>query len=117
MPGSSYVDKRDKREGAVLGLTGGEPASYQQGQPAGAYRQTRESRRGGGGGTRRDSWERMRRGAAWLMQTLCVCTPVQQPRKQSPSNFERGLPGLAFQRENGGLKAALIVPRPFMCVN
>lgn len=46
MPGFSYVDNRDKREGAVRGLTGGEPASYQPGQAAGTYRQTRESRRG-----------------------------------------------------------------------
>lgn len=32
MPGSSYVDKGDKREGAVHSLTGGEPAPYQREQ-------------------------------------------------------------------------------------
>lgn len=46
MSGSSCMEKRDKRQGAAHGLTGGKRAPYQPVQMAEAYRQNRA---GGGG--------------------------------------------------------------------
>lgn len=94
MPGSSYVDKGDKREGAVHSLTGGEPAPYQRSQ---AREREQEEKGGGWGGDMKRAG-----GASSLANGPFVsAAPVQQPKTQNPSIFEMGPLGLALQKESG----------------
>lgn len=50
MSGSSCMEKRDKKQGAACGLTGGERAPYQPVPGAEACRQDRAGVNGGHGG-------------------------------------------------------------------
>lgn len=95
MPGSSYVDKGDKREGAVHSLTGGEP------RPISGARQERESRRRRGVGGWGGDTKRAGRASSLANGPFVSAAPVQQPKTQNPSIFEMGPLGLALQKESG----------------